>query len=92
MSNDIDNLILYFTASWCDPCKTTRPLVDQINLDQTFVKFFIIDADDATQMLNDFGVETVPTFILIKNGAEISRTTNKKSKKELEEMVNNYKQ
>lgn len=91
MSNDTNNLILYFTASWCEPCKKTRPIVEQLNLDQTIVRFFIIDAEDAKQMAIDFNIESVPTFILIKDGVIVKSTTGQKTKKELEEMINYYK-
>jgi hypothetical protein len=91
MSNDVDNLILYFTASWCEPCKKTKPIVEQLNLDQTIVRFFIIDAEYAKEMATDFGIDTVPTFILIKDGAVVERTSGQKNKTELEEMVNYYK-
>ena len=90
MSNDTDNLILYFTAGWCEPCKKTRPIVEQLNMDQTSVRFFIIDVEDAKQMAKDFSITSIPTFILIKDGTQSSRITGQQSLKELQEMISSY--
>jgi thioredoxin 1 len=92
MSNGNDDLILYFTATWCDPCKKTRPIVEDLNIEQEFVRFFIIDVDDATQMTKDFEVLSYPTFVLIKNGKEISRIVGQQNREGLEDMIKHYEQ
>jgi thioredoxin 1 len=88
--NDINNLILYFTANWCEPCRNTRPIVEQLNMDQTSVKFFIIDVENAKQMAKDFDITSIPTFILIKDGTQSSRITGQQSLEKLQEMIYSY--
>lgn len=79
--------ILYFTADWCNPCKRTRPIVEELNKDNA-VKFQFIDVDDSASLAKDFEIRSVPTFVVIEDGKEITRTTGAKTKQELETLIN----
>ena len=79
--------ILYFTAEWCNPCKKTRPIVEELNREQIMAKFFIIDVDIELEMAQDFEVKSVPTFVVIKDNKEIHRVTGAKTKQQLEELI-----
>lgn len=83
----MENFIIYFTASWCQPCQTTRPLVEALNLKSESTKFFIVDTDEATQMKADFEIMGVPTFVFIKNGEEVRRESGSRTKAQLEEFI-----
>ena len=76
-------MILYFTADWCGPCKQTRPIVEELNREQIMAKFFIIDVDSEIEMAQDFGIRSIPTFIIIKDNKEVRRVTGAKTKEEL---------
>lgn len=80
--------VYYFTADWCQPCKKTRPIVEELNREQTVAGFQIIDADDNTNLVLTFNVKSVPTFILFENGKEINRITGAQTKESLEEFIN----
>jgi len=80
--------VLYFTADWCNPCKKVRPIVEELNREQIIAKFFMIDADIESEMVSDFGVKSVPTFVLIRDNKEVSRTTGAKTKEELLSFIN----
>jgi thioredoxin 1 len=82
------NTVLYFTAHWCGPCKKTRPIVEDLNHDQTETRFYIIDVDIEMEMAKDFGIQSVPTFIVMKDNTEVHRTTGAKTKQQLEELIN----
>ena len=79
--------ILYFTADWCNPCKQTRPIVEELNREQIMAKFFIIDVDAEIEMAQDFEVRSIPTFVLIKDNVEIYRVTGAQTKQQLEELI-----
>ena len=79
--------ILYFTAEWCNPCKKTRPIVEELNREQIMAKFFIIDVDVELEMAQDFEVRSIPTFVLIKDNKEIHRVTGAKTRQQLEELI-----
>lgn len=80
--------VYYFTADWCQPCKRTRPIVQELNRDQSVAGFQIIDVDDNVDLVKTFEVKSVPTFILFENGIEKNRMTGGKNKQELEEFIN----
>ena len=79
--------ILYFTADWCNPCKQTRPIVEELNREQIMAKFFIIDVDAEIEMAQDFEVRSIPTFVLIKDNVEIYRVTGVQTRQQLEELI-----
>jgi thioredoxin 1 len=81
------NTVLYFTAEWCNPCKRTRPLVEELNQDQSETRFYIIDVDIEMEMASDFNIKSVPTFVVMKDNTEVHRTTGAKTKVQLEELI-----
>ena len=80
-------MILYFTADWCNPCKQTRPIVEELNREQIMAKFFIIDVDSEIEMAQDFEIKSVPTFVVIRDNKEIHRVTGAKTRQQLEELI-----
>jgi thioredoxin 1 len=79
--------VYYFTADWCGPCKKVRPIVEELNRDQSEVKFQIIDVDSEGELAKTFEVKSIPTFILIEDGQEVNRFTGAKTKKDLENFI-----
>lgn len=80
--------IYYFTAEWCQPCKRTRPIVEDLNRDQTIAGFQIIDVDVNNELVKTFNIKSVPTFILFDNGEELKRETGGKTREQLWELIN----
>ena len=80
--------ILYFTADWCNPCKKVKPIVEELNRDSADVKFQMIDADQETDLVKQFKISSVPTFIVVEDGDEIFRISGAQSKVQLESLMN----
>lgn len=80
--------IYYFTAEWCQPCKRTRPIVEELNRDQSVAGFQIIDVDYNTELVKNFNIKSVPTFILFDNGVEIKREIGGKTREQLVNLIN----
>lgn len=72
-----DNLptVIDFYATWCGPCKQIAPVFDQLKVQYDGrVKFVSIDIDADEAMARQYGIEAVPTFVLLdKNGKEVDR-------------------
>lgn len=79
--------VLYFTADWCNPCQKTRPVADELKR-EGLVDFIFVDADIELQLIEDFGVRSVPTYILIDNGSEVRRMTGAKTREQFLEFMN----
>lgn len=83
--------VYYFTADWCQPCKRTRPIVEELNREQTEAGFQIIDVDDNPELVKSFGILSVPTFILFDGQQEINRLVGSQTRESLEELINGKK-
>ena len=79
--------IFYFTADWCNPCKKVRPIVEELNREQSNAKFQIIDADIEMELVKRFEIRSVPTFILIEDGIEVKRITGAQTRDSLEKFI-----
>ena len=79
--------VLYFTADWCGPCKKVRPIVEELNRDQSEIKFQLIDVDSEGELARKFEVRSIPTFIKIEDGKEVARVTGAQTKKDLEKFI-----
>lgn len=78
--------LLYFTADWCNPCQRTKPFAEELISEGANIKF--IDADSEVDMVKNFNVLSIPTFILIENGEEVGRTNGAKTKDQLKDFLN----
>jgi thioredoxin 1 len=79
--------ILYFTAEWCNPCKRTKPIAEELSREGV-VKFQFIDADDNAELCRKFEIRAIPTFILIEDNKELRRINGAKTKEQLEDFIN----
>ena len=79
--------VLYFTADWCNPCQRTRPVADELKRDG-LVDFIFVDADTEIKLLEEFGIRSVPTYVLIEDGKEVKRMNGAKTRQEFLDFVN----
>jgi thiol-disulfide isomerase/thioredoxin len=78
--------ILYFSATWCGPCKMFKPIFDQFISEHPEVECKFIDVEQS-EGYEHFRVMAVPTIIFLKNGIECERLSGSKSKKVLEQTL-----
>jgi len=69
--------ILYFTATWCAPCKALSPVMDSL---QGQINFDKIDVDTNTDLSTQYGVRGVPSLVLVENGNEVGRLVGAQTK------------
>ena len=63
-------IFLFFTASWCGPCKSIKPKIDEIagKIINPNVIFYKIDISENEELADKMNITSVPTFVLIKDG------------------------
>ena len=62
-----------FFATWCGPCKMMSPIVDEIAEEHPEIVVGKADVDDAEELAVQFGISSIPTIMVFKNG-EVSKT------------------
>lgn len=62
-----------FWAAWCGPCRMLAPVIEEISENVKGVKFGKVDINAQQELAARFGVMSIPTLILFKNGEEVDR-------------------
>lgn len=81
--------ILDFMGTWCQPCKTMSPILDEVEK-ETGVEIRKIDVDDNEEMVIAYGIRNIPTLIFIKDNEIVDKVTGTISKEILINKINEY--
>ncbi|WOL08860.1 hypothetical protein Cni_G17613 [Canna indica] len=79
-------MVIDFSASWCGPCRFIEPYFKEMATRFTGAVFFKIDVDQLRKVSNQWKVEAMPTFVLVKRGQEVGRVVGA-DKDELERTI-----
>ena len=69
-----------FSAVWCGPCRALTTVMNEIKGNFSNVKFEEYDIDEYSDITEEYGVRSVPTVIIVKDGIEVNRFTGLSSK------------
>lgn len=73
--------VVDFYATWCGPCRMFAPVFEEVSNEEN-LNFIKLDVDQHADIARKYGVMSIPTIILFKNGKEIKRFTGFMSKEE----------
>lgn len=83
--------VIYISASWCGPCKVTKPIVEKVSADTTSdISIIVMDEVNeelANAIKTDLAVRSVPTTIFFKDGEEVDRKVGAFSESEFRELI-----
>jgi len=83
-----DTVVVDFWAQWCGPCLAMAPTFLEIEKDISSAKFYKINVDDYTSMAQKYMIFSIPTFIIFKDGKEVSKRQGGGSKDDMVKWIN----
>lgn len=80
-------VLVDFWATWCGPCRMIAPIVEQIAEENADIKVCKVDVDDQPELTSSFGIQSIPTLIVFKNGEIANKAVGARSKEAILEML-----
>lgn len=80
-------VLIDFYADWCGPCRMVAPIVHEIAEENDNVVVGKINVDDEPELAQRFGVMSIPTLVVMKNGKEAARATGARQKPQILAML-----
>jgi len=86
--NSDKTVLLDFYADWCGPCMMVSPIVDEIANENASLTVGKINVDNDPELANAYGVQSIPTLIVIKDGKVATEAIGLRTKEQILEMIN----
>ena len=80
-------VLLDFWASWCGPCRMVAPILDAIAADRNDVTIAKINVDEESELAAQFGIMSIPTLMVVKNGAVVRQAVGAQPRERIEALL-----
>lgn len=80
-------VLMDFRAPWCGPCRMVVPLVEEIAKERSDIKVVKINVDEEQELAMQFGVMSIPTLVVMKNGKIANQVTGARPKAQILAML-----
>ncbi len=86
-------VIIDFWAEWCGPCKMMGPVFEELSNDyEGKLKFAKVNVDDEPELASRFGIQGIPSLVILKGNSEVDRIVGAAQKESLREKIDSILQ
>lgn len=84
-------VLIDFFAEWCMPCMMMGPIIEDLNEEFSGeVKFGKINVEDNSELARKHGVQSIPHFVIFKNGSVVEKMNGAMTQQEISEILKKY--
>jgi len=87
VKNSDKTVLVDFYADWCGPCKMQSPIVEKLAQDRDDVKVCKLNIDEQRDIAIEYGVMSIPTIMIVKNGEVTYKEAGLTQRRELDELL-----
>ena len=85
--NNPKSVLLDFWATWCGPCRMVAPIVEEIAAEREDILVGKVNVDEEMELAVRFGIISIPTLIVMKNGEVANKAVGYMPKAEILELL-----
>ena len=80
-------VLIDFWASWCGPCRMIAPIIEEIADERSDIKVGKVNVDDEVALATQFGIMSIPTLVVMKNGERVNKLVGVRPKDQILQML-----
>jgi thioredoxin 1 len=84
-------VLVDFFATWCGPCKMLGPVLEDMASDRDSIDIVKVDIDESMNLARQYGIMSVPTLVLFKDGQVVAQTSGFQPKESIQQFIDNNK-